>query len=264
MFLAQKTSSMPSSSLQFLYESICLLTPPERYEWRKYLKQYPNRKRWLGKGKDFYTLPKNFSRQTQWVNRSNSRRQSQIMQFAVLRAHCWQVKVMTLSSTNICWKQCRRVKNKWETLEQMYWHCFNSKLKPDMGSCKRIPTEMSSFCVMKSCLANQTQADGPPSARECLHYLLRALSSQEFPTGTGGPWLSSTVNHLTKTCAGLRPSRHPASRPLIHPPVKAVAGPSVADRREPPLGEVFSYEGPSQCLPMGPVGAWSAAPTQSW
>lgn len=120
------------------------------------------------------------------------------------------------------------------------------------------------FHVVISCSANQTQADGFRCARESPHYLLRALSSQEFLTGTGELWLSSTVSHLTKTCAGLRPSRHPDPGPLIHPPVKAVAGPSVADRREPPLGEVLSYEGPSQRLPMGPVGAWSGAPTQSW
>lgn len=65
----------------------------------------------------------------------------------------------------------------------------------------------------------------------------------------------------------VRPSIHPLSSHTssVHPSTcQTVAGPSEADRREPPVGEVLSYEGPSQRLPMGPVGAWSAAPTQSW
>lgn len=103
-----------------------------------------------------------------------------------------------------------------------------------------------------SCSVNHTQADGFRSARECLHDLPRALSSQEFPTGTGEPWRSSTVTHLTKTCAGLRPSRHPGSRPS-HPSTCQGSGGTqcgrqtwAASRRSPLL------RGPLPTLANGP------------
>lgn len=91
------------------------------------------------------------------------------------------------------------------------------------------------------------------SGQRWLCCLLRAQSSQECPTGTRGPGIPITSPPLSPSSQ--RPAQVPVhpSTPLsshtssIHPSTcQAVAGPSAANRREPPSGWIFSYEGPSQ------------------